>query len=154
MFDKLTETEQKFVEFVNMLGSTALYQLGKIANPITGKIEQDLKAAKMTIDLLAMLKEKTKGNLTQNESKFLEDFINLLQMNYVEVSSKPEPAEEKKEDVSKPAEEPKAEPSGKPEPAGEKEKAEEKKDSAGDEDIVLNWEKHNSKKYENPEDKK
>ncbi len=138
MFENLTETEQRFLEFINMLGSTALYQMGIIANPITGETEIDLKAAKMTVDILVMMKEKTKGNLTQVERASIEELVNHLQMNFVE-KSKEAPADKvdapKEEKVEPPkAEEPKKEESA---PAAEK----------SDSDVELNWEKHERKNY-------
>lgn len=70
-------------------------QLGKIANPITGKIDKNLEHAKYSIDMLSLLKEKTKGNLTDEESKTLQEMIANLQMNYVDEAKKPQ--EENKE---------------------------------------------------------
>ena len=70
-------------------------QLGKIANPLTGKIERDLNEAKYTIDMLNMLKEKTKNNLTPDEEKLINDAVFELQMNYIDEVKKDE--EEKKE---------------------------------------------------------
>jgi len=147
MFDKLTESEQKFIEFVNMLGSTALYQMGKITNPINGKTEKDLNAAQMTIDILSMLKEKTKGNLTQNEQKVLEEFLNHLQMNFVEESkiANQNPPDEKKPE---PPQEPKEQDAPKEETSPKKETP------ATDDDIVLNWEKHERKTYGKPDESK
>lgn len=133
MFDKLTESEKRFLEFINMLGSTALYQMGIIGNPMTGQIEKDLNAARLTIDILAMLKEKTKGNLTEVEQRSLDDMVNHLQMNFVEQSK--ENKEEAKPEVTSKKEE------LKPEPPKEADA------SKNDEDVELNWEKHERKNY-------
>lgn len=65
-------------------------QLGKIANPITGKIDRNLDHAKYSIEMLSMLKEKTKGNLTDEELKTLQEMIANLQMNYVDEAKKPQ----------------------------------------------------------------
>lgn len=70
-------------------------QLGKLKNPVSDKIERDLDAAQVSIDILDMLKEKTKNNLDDNESKILEQIISDLKLNYVEESNKP--AEKKEE---------------------------------------------------------
>lgn len=72
-----------FEQLVLILYTEGWQQLGKIPNPMTGKIEKRLQEAKFTIDLLDMLKEKTKGNLTENESRFLENLIAQLKLNYV-----------------------------------------------------------------------
>ncbi|CUS97962.1 DUF1844 domain-containing protein [Candidatus Chrysopegis kryptomonas] len=71
-----------FEQLVFILYTQGWEQLGKIPNPITGKIEKKLDEAKLTIELLDMLKEKTKGNLTEDESRFLEYSISQLKINY------------------------------------------------------------------------
>lgn len=73
-----------FSSFVMMLSLTGMHQLGKIANPVTGKIEVDIHQAQQTIDLLAILEEKTKGNLTSDEENILQTTITDLRLNYVE----------------------------------------------------------------------
>ena len=87
--------EIQFIQLVFSLKTSAIMQLGKIANPLTGKIERDLNEAKYTIDMLNMLKEKTKNNLTANEEKIINDAVFELQMNYIDEVKKDE--EEKKE---------------------------------------------------------
>ena len=62
------------------------------------KITKDLKSAQMTIDMLLMLKEKTKGNLTDTEAKLLEDTISNLQMNYADEVSKGDTSKAEKQD--------------------------------------------------------
>lgn len=71
-----------FEQLIITLYTQGWEQLGKIPNPITGKIEKKLEEAKLTIDLLDTLKEKTKGNLTENESRLLEHLISQLKINY------------------------------------------------------------------------
>ncbi len=73
-----------FLQLVLSLQSAAWYQLGKTVSPISGKIERDLDQAKATIDLLAMLQEKTKGNLEKEEKQILDNTVYSLQMNYVD----------------------------------------------------------------------
>ncbi len=75
-----------FATFVMSLSQSAFYQLGEIPDPLTGKAEMNLPAVHQTIDMLIMLREKTKGNLTPEESKLLEQMIYELQMKYVEKS--------------------------------------------------------------------
>jgi len=67
-----------------MLSSSVLQQLGKIVNPLTNKAEVNLEGAQISIDMLSVLKEKTKGNLDKDEEKILNDILSSLQMNYVE----------------------------------------------------------------------
>ena len=73
-----------FGALVFSLMQGAMAQLGKIANPATGKIEKDLRAASQTIDLLEMLQEKTAGNLSENEEKMLKRVVGDLHLNYWE----------------------------------------------------------------------
>jgi hypothetical protein len=73
-----------FGGLVFSLAQGAMAQLGKIANPATGKIEKDLAGAGQTIDLLDMLAEKTAGNLTEGEEKMLKRVVGDLKLNYWE----------------------------------------------------------------------
>jgi hypothetical protein len=78
-----------FLGLVASLHSTGMVQLGKFANPMTGKAERDLDAVRQTIDLLEMLQTKTKGNLSADESRFLEHSLYELRMNFLEESRNP-----------------------------------------------------------------
>ena len=80
------ELAQRFIEFVMMHAQNAALFLGQIPNPKTGEGEVNLELAKMFIDQLAMIQEKTKGNLTNEETTVLRNAISNLQMVYVEVS--------------------------------------------------------------------
>jgi len=75
-----------FSTFVVSLSSSALIHLGVVADPMTGKQNKDLAIAKQTIDMLAMLQEKTQGNLTNEESQLMESMLYDLRMRYVEES--------------------------------------------------------------------
>ncbi|MBM4142305.1 MAG: DUF1844 domain-containing protein [Lentisphaerae bacterium] len=75
------------VNLVMMLGSSAMQQLGKIVDPITNKAETDLAGAQITIDMLAMLQRKTRGNLDDAEQHILDSTLASLQMNYVETAA-------------------------------------------------------------------
>ena len=75
--------EIDFSTFILSLTSSAFYHLGDMADPTTGKKETNLPAVRQTIDMLGMLKDKTKGNLTEDEAKLLEQLIYELQMKYV-----------------------------------------------------------------------
>ena len=72
-----------FSTFIMSLTSSAFYHLGDIADPETGKTETNLPAVHQTIDMLTMLKEKTKNNLNAEENKLLEQLIYELQIKYV-----------------------------------------------------------------------
>lgn len=77
---------QRFVEFVMMQAQNAALFLGQIPNPQTGEGEVNLDLAKMFIDQLAMIQEKTRGNLSNEESTVLKNTLANLQMAFVEVS--------------------------------------------------------------------
>ena len=80
-----------FYTFVLSLGSSAFVHLGDAPHPETGEpAPTDLRLAKQTIDLLDMLREKTRGNLTAEEEKFMENLLMDLRLRYVsKVSGKP-----------------------------------------------------------------
>ncbi len=83
---QMGELSQRFVEFVMMHAQNAALFLGQIPNPQTGQGEVNLDLAKMFIDQLAMIQEKTRGNLTNEETTVLRNAISNLQMAFVEVS--------------------------------------------------------------------
>jgi len=78
---------EMFASLVMMLTTSAMQQLGKLPNPLTGKIEVNLDAAQWTIDVIVMLRDKMRGNLTGEEQKLLNDAITSLQLNFVETAS-------------------------------------------------------------------
>jgi len=80
------ELSQRFIEFVMMHAQNAALFLGQIPNPKTGEGEVNLEMAKMFIDQLAMIQEKTRGNLSNEESTVLRNALSNLQMAYVEVA--------------------------------------------------------------------
>ena len=73
-----------FSNLVTSLGIQALMAMGELKAPGAEKIETDLTAAQETIDLLLMLKEKTKGNLTPAEETTLKSLIAELQMKFIQ----------------------------------------------------------------------
>ena len=96
------EMTQIFIEFVMMQAQNAALFLGQIPNPQSGEGEVNLELAKMFIDQLAMIQEKTRGNLTSDESTVLKNALASLQMAFVEASqgggaSFAEPAESETE---------------------------------------------------------
>ncbi|MCX6354618.1 MAG: DUF1844 domain-containing protein [Candidatus Aureabacteria bacterium] len=100
--------DMRFLSLVMSLHSSAWIALGKVANPMTGKMERDLAAAQAHINLLETLKVKTKGNLSHEEEKILSNYLSMLQLNYVEESSRTseKPPEEAVPDSGDPKEGP------------------------------------------------
>jgi hypothetical protein len=75
--------EINFINFLFSLSTSALIQLGEIQDPVTQKATKNLPLAKQTIDLIIMLREKTKGNLTPDEEKLMENILYDLRIRYV-----------------------------------------------------------------------
>ncbi len=126
------ELAQRFIEFVMMQAQNAALFLGQIPNPQSGEGEVNLELARMFIDQLAMIQEKTRGNLSNEEASVLRNTLANLQMAFVEVSqseggagaAKPQPfqpaPEPEKPSAAAPAQETPA-PSAAPPTAGEAE---------------------------------
>ena len=85
------EMIQRFIEFVMMQAQNAAFMLGQIPHPQTGKAEVNLDMAQMLIDQLVMIQEKTKGNLTNDESRILANALANLQIAFVETAGKQRP---------------------------------------------------------------
>ena len=89
--EKKTENERKdeprmqvtFPIFISSLGMQALAALGEMENPLTKKKETDLEQARYMIDIIELLQQKTKGNLTSEETQMMEGLLYQLRMLYV-----------------------------------------------------------------------
>ena len=73
-----------FATFVLSLASSVLVNLGEMENPETGEQDRNLPIAKQTIDILAMLQSKTKGNLSDEEEKLIQGLLYDLRIKYVD----------------------------------------------------------------------
>lgn len=91
--DAREKNQLLFAQLVLMFHGLAMSQMGKIKNPMTDKVERDLAGAQGTIDILDMMKEKTKGNLNQEEEHFLTNMLQELKLNYVDEAGKPNPSQ-------------------------------------------------------------
>ena len=103
----MTDAEKKidanFFHLVLSLQVAAMQQMGKIASPVTGKVERNLDQAQASKDILSMLSEKTQNNLSEQEKELLDRVLFELRMNYVEESKKPaEEAEGEKTETETP----------------------------------------------------
>jgi hypothetical protein len=76
--------EINFSTFIFSLNTSALLHLGEIPDPATGKQQEDLGMAKQTIDLIAMLQEKTQGNLAPDEENLVKHILYDLRLRYVQ----------------------------------------------------------------------
>lgn len=79
-----------FLQLIMGLQQNGLIALGKMMNPITRSMEKNLEAARGTIDLLAALETRTRGNLESDEARVLQQVLSELRVSYVEEVSKAE----------------------------------------------------------------
>ncbi len=99
------ESELLFTQLVLSFQAAAWQQMGKVPSVITGKIERNLEMARHSIDMLGMLEEKTKGNLSESELKYLQHTLFELRMNYLDEMKKgPDKKEEPSQESPSPPE--------------------------------------------------
>jgi hypothetical protein len=79
---------QLLLYLISSFELAAMQSMGKIKNPLTDMLERDLHQAQFSIEVLDMLKEKTRGNLTHDETKFLENVTGQLKLNYLDEAEK------------------------------------------------------------------
>ena len=82
------DTSSGFETLVSYLSTTAMFQLGLMPGPSGEPIPADMPNARRTVDLLEVLQEKTKGNLTAGESQLLDDVLYELRMSFVEMQKR------------------------------------------------------------------
>jgi hypothetical protein len=78
--------EINFTNFLLSISTSALIQLGEVPDPVSKQSVKQLPLAKQTIDLIGMLQEKTKGNLSSDEEKLIEYILYYLRMRYVKAT--------------------------------------------------------------------
>jgi hypothetical protein len=76
-----------FATFALSLGDSAMIHLGLVPHPATNEPQQDLAAARQTIDILGILEEKTRGNLDENEAQLMSQLLYNLRMQFVRAGS-------------------------------------------------------------------
>ncbi len=90
------KNEILFLQLIMTFETAAWQQMGKLKNPITDKIDRDLNQAQLSIDILDMIKAKTAGNLTENETRVLDKTLSELKLNFVDELEKDRKEQEKK----------------------------------------------------------
>jgi len=98
------QQEQVDVNFFNIvisLSQAAIVGMGKVTNPQTGKVEKNMPLARVNIDIIQMLKDKTKGNLTRKEEELITDTLTNLQLTYADELKRDQQQSEKKEEETK-----------------------------------------------------
>jgi hypothetical protein len=73
-----------FLQLMLGLQQAAMVALGKLMNPVSGKIERNLEAARNTIDTLAAIEARTRGNLESDEQRVLTQVLTELRMNFLD----------------------------------------------------------------------
>ena len=75
--------KEMFLGLIHSFQAAAMQQMGKMPSPFSKEIERDLPQARLSIDMLEMLEERTSGNLTGEEARFLKHVLTELRLNYV-----------------------------------------------------------------------
>jgi hypothetical protein len=81
-------SDQLFLQLILIFHQNAMIAMGKLKNPMTDKVERDLGQAKQSIDMLEMIREKTKNNLSAELSGTLDHALTELRLNFVDESNK------------------------------------------------------------------
>ncbi len=91
-FELTGEADYRFLSLVMSLSTAAWAQLGKVPHPATQKIEKDLDQARISIEFLRMLQEKTEGNLSVKELELIDNMVSDLELNFADEVRKSEGA--------------------------------------------------------------
>ena len=78
------EADYRFLSLVMSLATAAWSQLGKVPNPVSQKIEKDVDQARMSIEFLRMIQEKTEGNLSVKEQELIDNTVADLELNFAD----------------------------------------------------------------------
>jgi hypothetical protein len=84
----MNSEDQLFTQLLYIFYSSAMVALGKLKNPATDKIERDMLQAKQAIDMIELIKTKTKNNLTMEQERMLDGMLTDLRLNFVDESNK------------------------------------------------------------------
>ena len=84
------EADYRFLSLVMSLATAAWSQLGKVPHPATQKIERDIEQARISIEFLRMLQEKTEGNLSVKEQELIDNMVSDLELNFADEVRKTE----------------------------------------------------------------
>ncbi len=84
----MDKEDKLFIQLLYIFHATAMQALGKAKNPVTGKFNKNIEQAKQSIDMLEMIKNKTKNNLSDELSKALDSFLTEAHLSYVKEVNK------------------------------------------------------------------
>jgi hypothetical protein len=82
--EKISKESILFYQLVLTFHTSAWQNMGKVVNPLSGKVEKDLNTASYSIDMLDMMKNRMKGNLSEEEERFLTRTLGELKLNYLD----------------------------------------------------------------------
>ena len=85
------EVDIQYFQLVLSLQAAAMQQMGKVASPLTGKVERDMDMARNSIDMIEMVERKTRGNLSDDERKLIEHVLYELRLNFVDELKRDQP---------------------------------------------------------------
>lgn len=82
----MDKNDQLFGSLIYLFHTTGMQGMGKLMNPVNQKIEKNIAQAKESIEMLEMLQQKTKGNLSPELNRLLEQFLTDLRLNFIDES--------------------------------------------------------------------
>jgi hypothetical protein len=84
----MNSEDQLFTQLLYIFYSSAMVAMGKLKNPATDQVERNMEQAKQSIDILELIKAKTKNNITQDQGRMLDGLLTDLRLNYVDETNK------------------------------------------------------------------
>ena len=99
----MEKNDQLFIQLLYMLHTSAMQGLGKISDP-AASVSRNLKYVSQTIDLMMMLKEKSKGNISESTDKILEGMLSELRLNYAKEKRESKQVNDEKEEKNEKSE--------------------------------------------------
>jgi hypothetical protein len=84
----MEKNDQLLAQLLFIFQASAMQGMGKMKNPVTDKIERNMEQAQQSIDMLDMIKEKTKGNLSSEMARLIDNSLSELRLNYVDELNK------------------------------------------------------------------
>ena len=84
----MNSEDQLFTQLLYIFYSSAMVSMGKLKNPATDKIERDMQQSKQSIDIIELIKAKTKNNLTPDQERLIDGMLTDLRLNYVDENNK------------------------------------------------------------------
>jgi hypothetical protein len=84
----MDKNDQLLAQLLFIFQASAMQGMGKMKNPVTDKIERNMEQAQQSIDMLEMIKEKTKGNLSPEMARLIDNSLSELRLNYVDELNK------------------------------------------------------------------